>query len=167
MRASIAAPFADSRVTDLRLAYGLERLPALGTHHVAVPGGRIELRVLGASHQIVVDLDGARWSETVACLADRDGRLPDCDEVTEGALRSRFVARCFRLPSVEFTARVRAVRRRCESRPDALVGSFRGSPLAMTALLGGGTSGRVSWQTWHAYPQTGELVETSSTVAPR
>lgn len=167
MKASIAAPFADSRATDLRLAYGLERLPALGTHRVAVPGCWIELRVLGASHQVVADLGGASWSETVACLTGRDGTLPESDEVIEGALRARFVARCFRLAPAEFAARVRAVRRRCEGRPDALVGTFPGSPLAVTALLGCGTAGGASWQTWHAYPQTAELVETTSMVGPR
>lgn len=167
MKASIAAPFTDSRATDLRLAYGLERLPALGTHRVAVPGGRIELRLLGASHQVVFDLDGARWSETVACLTGRDGTLPESDEMIEGALRARFVARCFRLGPAEFASRVHAVWRHCEGRSDALVGTFPGSPLAVTALLGCGTAGGARWQTWHAYPQTAELVETRSTVGPR
>ena len=164
MRASIAAPFADSRAADLRLAYGLARLPALGVHQVPVPGGRIELRVLGASHQVVADLGGASWSETVACLAGHDGTLPESDEAHDGALVSRFVARYRRLADAEFEVRVRALRHGCERDPDALVATFPGSPLAVTALLVRGTADGVGWRTWHAYPQTAEIVETTSLV---
>jgi hypothetical protein len=167
VRASLAVPFADSRAADLRLAYGLARLPALGVHRVAVPGGDIELRVLGASHQVVADLDGARWSETVACLAGHDGALPESDEARDGALHSRFAARCHRLAAAEFAGRVRALRRRCERRPDALVGTFPGSPLAVTALVVREAADGVGWQTWHAYPQTAEIVQTTSLVQTR
>ncbi len=163
MRASIAAPFVDSRATDLRLAYGLARLPALGVHRVTVPAGWIELRVLGASHQVVADL-GAPWSETVACLPGHDGALPESDEACEGGLRARFVARCTGLAADEFAARVREVLQRCEGRRDALVGTFPGSPLAVTALLVREVRGGVGWRTWHAYPQTAEVVETTSVV---
>lgn len=167
MRVSIAAPFADTRATDLRLAYGLARLPAFGVHRVAAPGGGIELRVLGASHQVIADFDGETWSETVACLADLDGALPASDEAGASGLRSRFVSRCSRLQPVAFAARVRAVRQHCQGRSDALVGTFPGSPLAVTALLvAPATCGRAEWQTWHAYPQTGEVVETWSVVGP-
>lgn len=167
MKASIAAPFADSRAADLRLAHGLARLPALGVHRVAVLGGRIELRVLGASHQVVADVGGGRWSETVACLAGHDGTLPESDETVDGALRCRFVARCCRLEPSEFAARVRELRQRCDRRRDALVAIFPGSPLAVTVLLGSAASGGARWQSWHAYPQTTELVETTSLVTPR
>jgi hypothetical protein len=48
------------------------------------------------------------------------------------------------------------------------VATFPGGPLAITALLiqdlAGTTTG---WLTWHAYPQTGELVETASVVVTR
>lgn len=166
MIVSIAAPFADSRVADLRLAHGMARLPALGVHRVAVPGGRIELRVLGASHQVVAELGGGRWSETVACLAGH-GALPETDETADGALRCRFVARCFRLTPAEFAARVRELRQRCDRRRDALAATFPGSPLAVTALLASAANSGLRWQSWHAYPQTAELVETTSLVTPR
>lgn len=165
--ATIAAPFVDSHAADLRLAYGLARLPALGVHRVPVPGGEIELRVLGASHQVVADLGTACWSETVACLAGHDGALPESDEARDGALHSRFVSRCRRLAAAEFAVRVCALRWRCERRPDALVGTFPGAPLAVTALLARATADGAGWRTWHAYPQTGELVETRSVVGAR
>ncbi len=174
MRALIAAPFVDSRAADLSLAYGLPRLPALGTHRVELPAGSmpavsVELRVLGASHQVVLDVDGLEWSETVACLPDRAGALPTREESRAGHLVSRFAARCVRLAPVALAARVRGLRRRCEGHPQALVGTFPGSPLAVTALQvdaavdpGVDTGAPAGWWTWHAYPQTGELVVTRS-----
>jgi Protein of unknown function DUF2617 len=164
----IATPFADSRAADLRLVYGLAPLPALGTHHVALPGARLDLRVLGASHQVVLDVGGIRWSETVACLPDRAGSLPTHEKVDTGPLRSRFTARCRRLHPARLAEQVCTIARQCERHPRALVGTFPGSPLAITALLvqdrGGGAA---SWFTWHAYPQTGELVQTASVVVAR
>ena len=165
MKTLIATPFADSRVADLSLVYGMAPLPALGIHHVALPGAELELRVLGASHQVVLDVGGIRWSETVACLPDRAGSLPAHDEVNTGPLRSQFTSRCRRLRPAQLAEQVRGIVRRYERHPRALVGAFPGSPLAITALLvqnlGEGTAG---WFTWHAYPQTGELVQTASVV---
>lgn len=168
MKALIATAFADSRAADLSLAYGLVPLPALSTHQVAVPGARVDLRVLGASHQVVVEVGGIPWSETVACLPDRPGSLPAHDTMDSGPLRSRFRSCCRRLAPARLAEHVRVVVRRCEGHPRALVGAFPGSPLAITALLvqdraGGG----VGWRTWHAYPQTGELVTTTSVVVAR
>ncbi len=67
MRQTIDTRFADSRAADLSLAYGLRPLPALGTHSVTLGGLTVELRVLGASHQVVL----GDWSETVACLPEQ------------------------------------------------------------------------------------------------
>lgn len=165
MRALIAVPFADSRAADLSLAYGLDRLPALGTHHVQRPGGRLELRVLGASHQVVLEAgpdSAARWSETVACLPDRGGPLPAREDVVLDGLTARFEARCLQLTPDALAARVQALRDRYEQHPHALVGTFPGSPLAVTAVLVDPRA--TGWRSWHAYPQTGELVETRSAL---
>lgn len=162
MRARIAAPFADSRAADLSLAHGLNRLPALGTL-VVEPG--VELRVLGASHQVVLDVGGRSWSETVACLPGRGGELPARTETLAHDLVARFEARCTRLTDAELAGRVAALRHRCEEHTRALLGVFPGSPLAVTALLVGDRG--LWWRTWHAYPQTGELVETRTVVAVR
>ncbi|MFN2494758.1 MAG: DUF2617 family protein [Pseudonocardiaceae bacterium] len=168
MKALITTPFADSRAADLRLAYGLAPLPALGAHQVSLPGARIDLRVLGASHQVVLDVGATRWSETVACLPDRPGRLPAQDTVQSGLLHARFTARCLRLAPARLSAQVHVVVRQCEGHPWALVATFPGVPLAITALLVQDLPGAMtSWRTWHAYPQTGELVRTSSVVVAR
>lgn len=161
MRTRIDTRFTDSRAADLSLAYGLAPLPALGTHRVVLPGFELELRVLGASHQVML----GDWSETVACLPDRTGALPATEEITENGLRVRFEARCLTLDEDELAARVAEVARECEADERALIGAFPGSPMAVTALAARAEpGGGASWRTWHAYPQAGELVETLSVV---
>ncbi len=161
MRARIDTQFADSRAADLSLAYGLRPLPALGTHRVTLGGMTLELRVLGASHQVLL----GDWSETVACLPDRPGALPAREERTVGDHVVRFEARCDR--PVDFASTVSRIVADCAADPHSLVAEFPGSPLAVTALSAREIEGGVHWQTWHAYPQAGELVWTSSVVSPR
>jgi hypothetical protein len=160
VKARIETRFADSRAADLSLAYGLRPLPALGTHRVTLGGMTLELRVLGASHQVVI----GDWSETVACLPSQPGALPALSEKAVGDYTVRFEARCDR-PS-DFESAVSRIVSECAADPHSLVAEFPGSPLAVTALSAR-FSGAVSWQTWHAYPQAGELVWTSSVVTPR
>ena len=193
MKALIATSFADSCAADLSLAYGLAPLPALSTHQVELPGARVELRVLGASHQIVLDIGRpqpvagwsetvagwsetvagwsetvAGWSETVACLPDRPGTLPAHNLVDSGPLRVRFRAGCLRLDRVRLAEQVRVITRRCEGHSQALVATFPGAPWAITALLVQDRGpGGVGWYSWHAYPQTAELVTTASVVVAR
>ncbi len=168
MRKAIDTRFADSRAADLSLAYGLRPLPALGTHTVTLGGLTVELRVLGASHQVVL----GDWSETVACLPGRPGALPARQEQVVGDHRVTFEARVDR--PADFAAEVSRVIAACEADQDALVAEFPGSPLAVTALFASVPSvssstcdGGVAWETWHAYPQAGELVYTKSVVSPR
>jgi hypothetical protein len=105
------------------------------------------------------------WSETVACLPDRPGALPARDEQVVGDYTVTFEARVER--PADFAASVSAVIAECAADPLALVAEFPGSPLAVTALSAGTSGAGVTWQTWHAYPQVGELVWTSSVVSPR
>ena len=161
MRKTIDTRFADSRAADLSLAYGLRPLPALGTHTVTLGGLTVELRVLGASHQVVL----GDWSETVACLPDRPGALPAREEQVVGDHNVTFEASVDR--PADFDGVVRRVIAACEADPNALVAEFPGSPLAVTALSAGVSGGGVAWETWHAYPQAGELVYTKSVVTPR
>jgi len=162
VKARLDTRFADSRAADLSLAYGLEPLPALGTHRVTLPGVVLELRVLGASHQVVV----GDWSETVACLPDRPGALPEREESVAGGMATTFEAYCHRLDADELAARVASIMLDCEADEHALIGEFPGSPLAVTALRAWSAGDGAAWRTWHAYPQAGELVETLSVVRP-
>ncbi|MCA1655864.1 MAG: DUF2617 family protein [Pseudonocardiaceae bacterium] len=107
------------------------------------------------------------WSETVACLPDRSGALPAREEQVVGDYLVRFAAECLRLGPTEFADEVARIVAGCESDEAALVGEFPGSPLAVTALSARALRTGVAWQTWHAYPQVGELVWTSTVVSPR
>lgn len=162
MKTRIDTGFADSRAADLSLAYGLAPLPALGTHRVELPGITLELRVLSASHQVIV----GGGSETVACLPDRAAALPTREETVANGLRFQFAAHTLRLDEIALADRVAGIVHECETDEHALVGEFPGSPMAVTVLRAWGESGSAAWRTWHAYPQAGELVETRSIVRP-
>ncbi|MDQ3885634.1 MAG: DUF2617 family protein [Actinomycetota bacterium] len=71
-----------------------------------LPRVSLELRLLGTSHQVMLDIDGLERSETVACLPDRAGALPTREESRVGHLVSRFAARCVRLTPADLAARV-------------------------------------------------------------
>jgi len=179
VRTRIETRFADSRAADLSLVYGLRPLSALGIHRVTLGGMTLELRVLGASHQVVID----DWSETVACLPDGEGdrlelsvpretidtggrRRPGPPPVrTVGDYVVQFEATCER--PADFAAVVSRIVADCAADDHSLVAEFPGSPLAVTALSAREVDDGVCWQTWHAYPQAGELVWTSSVVSPR
>ena len=155
MHIDLAVRFADVRADALRWQLGLAPQPALAVHRVRRAGRTVELRVLGASHQVVVD--GA-WSETVACLGE------GC-VLPQRARRGpyRLVSRVDPFDG----DRLAAVLRQLARRDDALVGVFPGETLAVTALALDRRTDRLGWRTWHAYPQTGELVVTRTRlVAP-
>lgn len=162
MRTRIATRFADSRAANLSLAFGLPPMRALGTHHVQLHGVDVELRVLGASHQVIV----GPWSETVACLPDRAAALPSHAESVEGGLWVQFSAHTLRLSPVDLAERVHGIVSDYGDDPQALIGDFPGARFAITALRAWEEKEGTAWRTWHSYPQAGELVETLTVVKP-
>jgi hypothetical protein len=169
----LRVPYADSEAAMLGFALGLPVLRSLGELTVDAPAGRgtgLSLRLLGASHQVLVDTGAGRFTETVACH----------DGVPAGVLPAR-VARTVCGALYTFHAEVRrvdadvlrhaadALRERLAGRRHALVGVFPGSPDAITALLADPVPDRraVRWQTWHVYPRTGEIAHTHSEVRVR
>jgi hypothetical protein len=142
-------PYTDTTAGDLSFALGLPELPAL--HVLRLPG--LELRLLGASHQVVwTRVDGERLVETVACLPGRDPHLPPS---VDGAAY-RFESTVERLGTAPSW-------RELAADPRALVGVFPGDPDAVTALRAEDRG----WRTWHAYPQSGELVTTRTWLGDR
>ena len=160
MIARIETGFVDTRAADLSLAFGLPPLPAVGTHRLTLQGREVELRLLGASHQVIV----GRWSETVACLPERATRLPSREESVVGGLHVWFAAQTLRLDGAGLTDRVSGIIRDCAADEHAIVGEFPGSPLAITAVRAWAEQDGVAWRTWHAYPKAAELVETRTVV---
>ncbi|MFC7328331.1 DUF2617 family protein [Marinactinospora rubrisoli] len=166
MHATCRTPFVDTRARDL--TWTLDHPPAepLAARTVTVGGHRVELRVLGASHQVLLHgAEGPRLVETVACLPGAarlpEQARPDVAGLAEYAFRRDIAV----LGPAEFAERVGHVRARVAAAPAGLVAGFPGSPDAITALLvrPDGPHG-LTWRTWHAYPQAGELVATSTTV---
>jgi Protein of unknown function DUF2617 len=157
----IDVPFADVRGDALRWALDLPARSPLAALDVALPGGRVvRLQVLGASHQVLVRRgDDVLLSETVACGLGDAAPLPS--RTRRGGYH--FGSRVRRLEEAAFRAEVDALVARLDRVEDALVAGFPGTPYAVTALaVQPRTGNRLDWQTWHAYPQTGELVHTTS-----
>ncbi|MGY0006318.1 DUF2617 family protein [Micromonospora sp. I033] len=161
MLVALEAPYVDTRAADLSLALGGPERPALHVRELTLPGGlRLRLRLLGASHQVICgDL-----TETVACLPGRPPHLPDAlHDETAGY---RFTATVLRPAGDGLRTRVAALRAELADDPYALAGVFPGDEDAVTALAvrPDPPDGSVAWRTWHAYPQTNELVLTETVV---
>lgn len=134
------------RAADLVHAIDAPRVRALETLRVEVGGLAVELGLLGHSHQVCV----ADLVETVACVPGVPGDLPP----SLAAGRYRFTASVSPLD-----ARAAAIAAAVGEDPCGLVGVFAGD--AFTALRATPLRDGVQWETWHAYPQTGELVHTT------
>ncbi len=161
-------PYVDVSAGDLSLTLGLAAAPALEVLEVHTGGGpAIELRLLGFSHQVLVD-GGRELSETVACVPGVAGTLPR--RRSDGAYR--FGARVERLAPDDYAARAGALIERAGSDRLMLAGLFGDAPApaagpalpAFTALAARSLEGGVAWTTWHGYPQSGELVITASSL---
>ncbi|ACY96737.1 MULTISPECIES: DUF2617 family protein [Thermomonospora] len=159
MRATLDAPYRDTRADALSFALGLEPLDALAVLPVRRGGIDVEMRLLGASHQVFA----GPVSETVACLPGRAGPLPGRMRTQVDGWAYDFGAQVHTHGTdAAFTAAVRHLCAALADRDDALVGTFPGSPHAVTALAldGDPHAGTLGWRTWHAYPQTRQIVVT-------
>lgn len=148
----VDVPFSDVRAADLALVLGAAPEPALEV--LRVDG--VELRLLGCSHQAIVD----GLSETVACRPSDSGPLPTRMRHGEYAFR----ARVDRLGPAAYAARAREMIAALRDDDRGLVGMFPGFAQAFTALR---VLDATTWETWHGYPQTGELVHTRSALGRR
>lgn len=160
----VRQPYVDVSAHDLSLTLGADVAPALETLRATVGGLEIELRLLGCSHQALVD-GGALLSETVACVPGVAGTLPQ--RRTDGGYEFR--ARVERFAPDAYTARAAEVLARAAADPRALAGVFAPAPgsesatlPAFTALAAYAPGAGIAWTTWHGYPQSGEIVVTAS-----
>ena len=187
MRASISAPFVDTKADDLVWTLSHPLVEPLATRTVEVPGFGVELRVLGASHQVVLrSASTGELVETVACLPGVPGGLPgNAEHPLPGVGDYRFDSIVESFPRAELARRVDAIHHETSVSPGGLLVAFPGDPLAITALhlthrecsgdafdlettQGARPISEVSlrWRTWHAYPQSDELVTTTTTLTP-
>jgi len=167
MLTTLNTAYTDTRAGDLAWTLGQEPLPALATLDLELGGAKIQLRLLGASHQVLLEEGRERCSETVACMPGSSTPLPlgvfrrACDWEYE------FAARVDVLSPAQFAGRAQELLALVADHPHGLAGVFPGSPHAFTAMLARRHEGQVHWRTWHAYPQDGQLVATRTRVGMR
>lgn len=168
MRARIDVPFRDAAASDLAWALERDGRPPAGLAHLDVSAGpcAVRLHVLGASHAVELVLPGdARVTETVACGIVGGRALAGAPErVEEDGLTYAFSADV----DVPGTAAVVALAAELHAAltpdPHGIVAAFPGAPGAATGLRADPTPGGLRWETWHLYPESGEVVRTRSAV---
>ena len=164
--------YRDAVAADLGLHLDLPAQDALVVRAVRGDGWRAELRILSASHQVLLERDGRGvWSETVACRLEghpAPGPLPVRRRRASTAVAYTFRSTTSRLAPGGFRRKVDGLLEGLATHPHAVCGVFPGDALAATGLVVRfEPGGAVSWRSCHTYPQTGEVVTTSSRVALR
>lgn len=170
----LAVPYRDTRAADLCWSLSLHVQPALAVRTVRLRGLVLELRLLGASHQVLAWAEEGTdllCVETVACLPGIAEPLPERRLLVLRGGGYELITETISLPAPEFTDAVDRIRRTVERNPLSLAGSYPGAPGALTAILPRPAPAGVRWTTWHSYPQDGRLVRTRSgfrrTLSPR
>lgn len=181
--------YCDTRAEDLGWSLDLEPLPALAVRDLAAAGFLVQLRLLGASHQIVVrparpdrdhgpdpappdDPAGSRpWPgepgtrpiclETLACIPDRTRPVPTDTAVALGRWRYTFDSHVGHHGPAEFDGLISMIERESRS---GILGRYPGAPGAVTAIALRGEGRTLHWSTWHTYPPQGSIVTTHSTL---
>lgn len=168
MISELAVAYADTKAADLTWTLAGERRPSLASVVLPLSERRtLGLHVVGSSHQVLLAVDGFELVETVACPAapsDLTAGLPAHARRDLKVGAYEFSSHVTRHSSFELARHVDAVCDQLRRRADAVVARFPGSAEAITALACENTATSAGWRTWHSYPQTGELVVTSSQV---
>ncbi|CAL9470497.1 MULTISPECIES: DUF2617 family protein [Streptomyces] len=167
MLTTLNTAYSDTRAADLAWALGREPLPALATLDLEFQGAQLQLRLLGASHQVLLEEERGRCSETVACIPGSSTPLPLGVAKRVDDWEYEFAARVEVLPPGAFAGRAQELLALVCDHPQGLAGVFPGSPHAFTAMLAHSHEGQFHWRTWHAYPQDGQLVATRTRVGAR
>lgn len=167
MLTTLNTSYTDTRAGDLAWCLGSAELPALAVLNLRIGPVDLQLRLLGASHQVVLGAGDSLCSETVACLPGRRTPLPARVAERVQGWEYEFAARVESLPEQSFAGRAQELLALVENHPHGLAGVFPGDPTAFTALLAGGDEQEIYWRTWHAYPQEGRLVCTRSSLKVR
>lgn len=161
MRAAAQTSFADTKAADLALSFEEVELDVLASLRLVVPGGSLELRVLGASHQVVLEAGDASTWETLACGVPGD--LPTERATASDRRRHHFTSSIRR--RVDPAPLADRLLHDLAPDPAALVVAFPGSPHALTAIRAFDLRRRgCAWESWHLYPEAGEVVTTRSQV---
>ncbi|MGK5629950.1 DUF2617 family protein [Streptomyces sp. URMC 123] len=167
MLTTLKTAYTDTRAADLAWCLGKEPLPALAVLDLQLGPAHVQLRLLGASHQVLIEEDTSSCSETVACMPGSSTPLPLGVAERIGDWEYEFAARVETLSRGSFAGRAQELLALVAEHPHGLAGTFPGSPHAFTAMLAQRHEGQLRWRTWHAYPQEGRLVATRTHVGTR
>ncbi|WP_328329394.1 MULTISPECIES: DUF2617 family protein [unclassified Streptomyces] len=167
MLTTLSTAYTDTRAADLAWALGREPLPALAVLDLELGGAKLQMRLLGASHQVLLEEEGGACSETVACIPGSSTPLPLGVAERVGDWGYEFAACVETLSDCSFAGRAQELLALVADHPNGIAGTFPGSPHAFTAMLAQRHEGQVHWRTWHAYPQEGQLVVTRTRVGVR
>ena len=179
--ATLDIPYVDTTAADLVWTLDHPIVPSLAMTAIEFPelGARLELRVLGASHQVVWRGTETGIVETVACLPGHRPYLPGVLERRIGTHGYRFRARVEHVSAAEIGARVDGLRRSASASASAedddagdgddssgstVVAAFPSDPNAITALCVSSGAAYVGWDTWHVYPKVGQIVTTGTVL---
>ncbi|MDT0379692.1 DUF2617 family protein [Streptomyces sp. DSM 42041] len=165
MLTTLKTAYSDTRAGDLAWALGREPLPALATLDLELVDAHVQLRLLGASHQVILEDGRGSCSETVACMPGSTAPLPLGVSRQLGEWDYEFASRVETLSTGSFVGRAQELIALVAEHPHGLAGTYPGSPHAFTALLVQRHEDQVHWRTWHSYPQEGRLVSTRTRVA--
>lgn len=164
MLTTLTTAYTDTRAGDLAWCLGKAPLPALAVLDLCLDGVEVQMRLLGASHQVLLGGEQQSCSETVACLPGRSTPLPLGVAKRIGDWEYEFAARVEEMQAAAFASRAQELLDLVADHPNGLAGTFPGDPNAFTAMLVQAGDGEAYWRTWHAYPQEGRLVVTRSRV---
>lgn len=167
MLTTLKTAYTDTHADDLAWALGREPLPALAVLNLRFGDAEVQLRLLGASHQVLVQQERGSCSETVACIPGSRTPFPLGVSTHVGGWEYEFAARVETLSRGSFAVRAQELLALVADHPNGLAGTFPGVPHAFTAILAQSRKGRLRWRTWHAYPQEGRLVATRTQVITR
>jgi hypothetical protein len=162
MFVELTAGYCDTSAGQLGWSVELGPQRALASRLLEFAPLRAELRLLGASHQIGVWLDGAEEPvclETVACLPEHTVPLPRTAERELGGWRYTIESDVRTCSAAEFAARVTGIER-CATQ--GLAGRYPGIPGALTAIVIRPWRAGLWWTTWHTYPQHCQIATTLS-----
>ncbi|GAA2034347.1 DUF2617 family protein [Catenulispora yoronensis] len=172
MIAPLSVPYRDVRASELSWSLEAPDQPPLHARHHRIGPLDVEVRILGASHQIVVRADGRLiCRETVACRDAAPGPLPSAAEreLDDGF---HYEVRCEvrAVDAAHFPAWATALNDYAGALPDATIAVFPAIPNAVTAVVVEPLPARLHgalWRTWHTYPQAGgggEVVATRTVL---
>ncbi|MER7832856.1 DUF2617 family protein [Streptomyces sp. NPDC095602] len=160
---ALDTPYLDTDADQLSFTLGHPVRHALAVRDVTVGGLDVQLRLLGASHQVCA----GPVRETVACLPGVSGGLPRAVTHDFADWHYSFGARVDTHGSAGFGAEVARIRDLADAHPNSLYGVFPGSADAVTALTVEQDGTALTWRTWHTYPRSRRIVATHTRLEAR